>query len=114
MDDGPAILIMFLLGFLTDILYTWSIRHIAKGNTLQSACGNAMLTAVGLTATWVIIDNQSILDAIVYVVACFCGTFVVMYKGKKKCDCIETSPKACEGCRICGDDPHVHYCSRRK
>lgn len=68
---------------ITDIVYTWSIRHIAKGNALQAASGNALLTTIGLVATWTIIQNNSLPEALIYVCGCFVGTFITIYKKRK-------------------------------
>lgn len=82
MDDaGPALLIMFLLGFLTDIVYVWGTKSIANNKALQAACGNTLLTMIGLSATWIVIDNKSVLEAVIYISGCFLGTYLTMKLG---------------------------------
>lgn len=84
MDDaGPALIVMFLLGFLTDIVYVWGTKSIANNKALQAACGNTLLTMIGLSATWIVIDNKSVLEAVIYIIGCFLGTYITMKFGDK-------------------------------
>jgi hypothetical protein len=75
MDDPPQILLLFVLGVLTDTVWCATVRDTAAGRSLRAAIGNAVLAAIGLGSTWCVIEHHSLLGAGAYIAGCFLGTF---------------------------------------
>ena len=119
MEYPPCLLIMFILGFTTDLIYVWGTKSIANNKALQAAVSNTLLTMVGLSATWIVIDNKSVLEAVIYLTGCFLGSYITMKLGDiyaKKTDktFTDTASHYCNGCSVNGDSPHIHTINNRR
>lgn len=73
-DPGTAWLILFLLGFVTDLVWTLAVRCTAQNRLLLTATFNAVLSAIALISTWMVIEQASIISALCYILGSFVGT----------------------------------------
>ncbi len=75
-DPGTTWLMMLCLGVGTDLIWSIVVKALAQNKTWHAAIGNAMLAAVGLASTWVVVKSDSISVAGCYIVGCFIGTLL--------------------------------------
>jgi hypothetical protein len=85
MDDPPNWIILFVMGFITDIIYTMTIRFISQNKKCGAIIGNMLISLIGLVSTWIVINDQSWVDIFTFILGCGLGTYTIMsYKDVKR------------------------------
>ena len=85
MEPPEAWLILFLLGVGTDLIYTFTIKGISGNRILSAIVGNMLLSLIGFVSMWIVIKDQSLLEALFYVGGCGVGTYISMSAHKLLC-----------------------------
>ena len=83
--EPPNWIILFIMGIITDIIYTMTIKFISQNKKCGAIIGNMLISLIGLVSTWIVINDQSWIDILAFITGCGIGTYTVMsYKERKK------------------------------
>lgn len=77
-------LLLFCLGFLTDVLYARGVISMAGRKCVQATVWNTALGFVNLCSLWTIIKLDDIWNAVVYLAGGAIGTYVVTKRWTRK------------------------------
>lgn len=95
MEEPPNWMILFVMGFITDIIYTLTIKFISQNKKVGAIIGNMLISLIGLVSTWIVINDQSWLDVVTFISGCGLGTFVVMTYHNRKAQIVTKPIKTC-------------------